>query len=439
MDRTAIANSDVEQSADIVFSWRPGRKRDRVSGEFWGRFCSKHWEQAPYVSPVLHSVGILSSRELFDVLVLATRDHRGPPTDFIRFYLGGRAVVQDIDRYLPVPADGCLDGYFDRIEGSVGQIDYLLNINNIQRFSRNAWQRSARFLSALYDQLGGIPAKSVALHCYLGKYQSTPFGAHVDDGGVFMFVPHGTKAMRVWGPDVERPSINTGDYGRLAGASTLLNCQPGRFIYWPSSHYHVGESAGGRSASLTLGLYLAGDPLRDSTELLRLLAAQGMNDHGLVAMYSTAWDNNASMPLVQYDALSAIRSAAKDPQLEQLILEGWLRRVTGAGFLRTPVADGTAGDIDANGRVRRSPESYLQLSSPLAGKYSVLAADGQAFRIRASPGIRRALDVLAGGNWVPVRSLVGIDVSDAEGSAAVTRTLQRLVSYGTLEYRIDGD
>ena len=161
-------------------------------------------------------------------------------------------MIADTDEYLPRPDDASLDGYMARMEKELNGEPYLLAVERAHVASRQIWKTAARFLASLYEATGALPG-GVDVEVFVGCYPNTIPGIHRERSGVFVSMVQGSKDILVWPPDAPGLPLGTARYQQATETARRLRCQPGRLVYWPAMHWHVGESP----AQSTAGLHIA--------------------------------------------------------------------------------------------------------------------------------------------------------------------------------------
>lgn len=89
-----------------------------------------------------------------------------------------------------------------------------------------------------------------------GTYEHSPVGVHLDRFTTFLFALRGRKRMRFWRKRPWREDVSTIlDYQPYLASSFVAEVEPGDIPYWPSTYYHVSESAGsGVASSVNVGI-----------------------------------------------------------------------------------------------------------------------------------------------------------------------------------------
>jgi hypothetical protein len=388
---------------------------DRFTKGGWNHFAGTHWEQSPLVAPLPGTPPPLDETSLLPAVLDAV--HPSPELrarPFVRVFFGDRAVVADLPRYLPERADGDLAGYADRMGALADGGPWALVVNNLQITCPELWRWARDLLGDVYDAIGGMPAGFADLDVFVGHYAATPFGVHTDPASNFMFPILGPKGMRVWPADAEVP-LGSLRYETARDAGVLLEPAPGEFAYWPSSYQHVGESPGGVSASLNIGLNLEEDAISAVSGRLRRAAAGhrparfGLLPHKDADAVHAA---TAEVEAAFARAAGALADGASTP------LDGALRRITGAGFREAPAAAPLELPPEDDA-IRLRPRTALLVRRD--GADLVVSANGRSMRLAADGGVERALERLARGETVAVM-LNNLDAAAADRwRAAVAR------------------
>ncbi|MCA9712729.1 MAG: hypothetical protein KDK70_43270, partial [Myxococcales bacterium] len=234
-----------------------------LSPEFWAEFVERHWERAPRVLERPFAQPIASPEDVFGAVVDASRAARevrlqrhATRVPRVRFFVDGAALMSDLDEHLPDERDGHPDRYFDRVAALLEDRPFELVVNELQEHSFTLWSRLRSFLRGLYRHVG-LPAARADAVAFLRRQERTSFGVHRDDASVFMFVLAGTKRVLTWPESSMRGRehvLMTREYHRFRDEAIVLEGQPGDVLYWPSSHWHIGEGDGRPSVSLNLSL-----------------------------------------------------------------------------------------------------------------------------------------------------------------------------------------
>ena len=117
----------------------------------------------------------------------------------------------------------------------------------------------------------------------------------------------------------------------------VLEGEPGDVIYWPSGYWHVGESVGGLSISLSLAL----KPLQPSSEVVDHLkqyieefVTASLDESHFPTTPEQLEESAALISEVTKLALKALQKASRDSDFAQAIQVSWLDRLTASGAIR---------------------------------------------------------------------------------------------------------
>ncbi len=363
---------------------------------FWKAFSNEVWEKKPYAYQGRAMASPLEADEFFQAVVrcsqrrsiyglrkymsvmMAKMTASGivylwhkllgkkptfqiPKVDdavMFRFYIGpypfpkkltsmmGVAVKK---RYLPKESDVNFEGYHRRIKQLLNpgwrkwlglkERNYGFAINSMEHSDHELWSWERGFLKPLIKEIG-INNAGTYNALFVGDYQRTPFGVHFDPEGVFHIPIVGQKSMRTWPPEyVEKnPDLKGArDYDKHLSGSTLIQADPGQFVYWPSCDWHVGESSTqGLSVSIALSLQVAptdaeGVPLCSIEELSH--SHKELKDVDVRSRKTIPFDPDNLQGTV--DRLP--REFKVSTQGEEETLLAWLRYATALGFETPPV------------------------------------------------------------------------------------------------------
>ncbi len=361
MERRATAGSSAVKMnkaktptttvADIARPVAEGPRGFAFTTEFWERFVERHWEKTPLLIKQPFAAQLLSASELFAALAQASEQYRAegrqlrPPYDRgakLRFCIEHSVLMTDVEKRLPEAGDESLESYARRIEPLLAGREFELIINQLQSYSFEMWARLREFLRGLYERVG-IPAENADAAIFIRNQKRTGFGLHKDKAGVFMFVLKGRKRMLLWPYETfsaKEEIVSTLDYGEFLDRALVLEGQPGDVIYWPSTYWHIGESDGDLSASVSVGLRLNYAPFADVIKHVTHMVERQLGASGRADLYrfepARLQQTAAELPPRLDAAIRAVREAGCDQSLEQTLKLGWLNRVTGYGFASVP-------------------------------------------------------------------------------------------------------
>jgi hypothetical protein len=374
---------------------------------FWAGFGADHYGRRPVATDDPPAGFEVRADEFFDLLVRACRGRAfGPRDPHVRFFIAQREVLEDLDDYLPVPADGSLAGFLGRMEDELRGQPYLLTVQRMHVVSRHLWKQAAGFLAGLYEATGLLPGDA-EVEAFVGRYPYTPTGIHRERSGVFVCTVHGQKDMLVWPPDTRGLPLNSRHYDEARASAMHLRCAPGRLAYWPGMHWHVGESPM-PSAALHVTV---GEQPPDQADLLAAASGGVTLAAGKGLEYRSA--AGGGLPAQYEDLASALTAACGEVgAIRARLMVDWLRRRTGLGFTVPPPRRG-AVDLGDDDVVGRDGEFPIVLIDRDAGT-SWCAADGRVARMKSAPALSAAVDLLNSGRSLPVREVLSLAAGEME-------------------------
>ncbi|KDN82359.1 JmjC domain-containing protein [Kitasatospora cheerisanensis] len=224
----------------------------------WDEFTAHYWDRRPVLIkaalPAPFELG-----EVFAAATLATRPpgpHRTAPN---AQFAVGRFQQTEPANWFPRPEDGGFDGYRRRLDAELAAFSpetrYALTVHAFHAFHPGQWERQRAFYEPLWERTG-LPVSGAITTLFHGNYEHTPVGVHRDRFATFMFALEGRKRMRFWRERPWTEPVTTKlDYQAHLASSFTAEPEPGDLLYWPASHYHVGESVdGGSATSVNIGV-----------------------------------------------------------------------------------------------------------------------------------------------------------------------------------------
>ncbi|MCP5311420.1 MAG: hypothetical protein H6951_19425 [Zoogloeaceae bacterium] len=327
--------------------------------DYWPEFVADCWERVPTVIPSGTPEPLATRDEVFRALLALGRQFRADadrPIDRPTFERSEMAEIRRgyvkllidharllgpvVESYLPDARDRNLGDYINRLCSNAGSHGVMLYVTDFQLYAPEIWLRACKFLKPLYERVG-MPAGYADLELFMGRYDSTPGGAHRDRGTAFHFVIDGRKTMYVWPrPQFWSDEIFIGrEFNPLCwrdhlGDAVALEGGPGDILYWAIDHWHVGGSPE-FSVSLNIALYRHGCP----TDFWRraLTRAIASPELGSYPFQLTARDARADiLPEEVRTVFATVRDRACYGAMEQAAIIEWLCLTTGFGFTTVP-------------------------------------------------------------------------------------------------------
>lgn len=318
-------------------------KSTPLDQKFWSQFSTKYWETKHLqVKNFKSPLQKMDEVEVFKLLVSYSdlcRKNKNPQG--FKFYIQGiQAHPSDILQILPVRKDQSLLGYHVRMQKMFS--DYCLVCDEL--LSVESDQRSAltEFTDALHEHVG-IPNRFSEMGLYLGNYQKTPFGVHVDRCGVFSFPVVGQKKFRLWTSEFvkKNPILDRAfKYEKYKNKSQVLIAGPGDMTYWPSSAWHIAESDGAFSATWSLGVWVDRTHGKVFSEgLTDLLSKKNRaSDQLSTTRFNTLHESSGEvkqLPQAYLDSISNLKKMTRD-ELTDYFLQSWVRHISQKGLKTFP-------------------------------------------------------------------------------------------------------
>jgi hypothetical protein len=420
-----------------------------LSSSFWSSFVEQHWEKSPLVIKRPFGSPLAAPDEFFGALVKASNQYRQDgtrsrlPVDHkaqIRFNIENAQLMTDTERYIPDLNDSSVEGYINRVTRQLDGKPFELIVHHFQAHSIELWMRMRDFFRGLYELIG-IPAEKSEAVVFLRNHAPTSFGLHKDDASVFMFILNGRKKILAWPNDrfvAKGDMFCTMDYEPFRDEATILEGEPGDIIYWPSSYWHVGESSGEWSASISLGLRLNYQPFADVVRHLIRLVSDRLGQAPRIDTYpfdpNSLRQSATEMPGEIRTAIDVLREVSLSADIEQVNKLAWLNRVTGFGFLRVPPPL-------PPGRLAEDEVIYAQKDYPIVwlpwseGRMAC-SANGHSFTLRESNCVIKMIERLNTGSAYRVKDLIeeSAGSSTHDSTTLLQYVLGKLYSMRAIEH-----
>lgn len=418
--------------------------------DFWARYLAAHSlrETAELRAPLPQP--LLTSDELFALLVAAADSIRqGTPRE-LRLYLGDQKMVRRqtgeqlgaaYGQLLPRRSDRTLAGYGERLRTRHATPCFAIMLNDCQTLSPTVWARVRDFAAGLVERTG-FPLGGVDANLFAGNYRRTPFGVHTDDRDVFTWIVEGPKRFLVWpwkqlaplfGPEARRPR-QPHDYADLRARAQRLSGRSGDLLYWPREYWHVAEAGAGElCATLSIGI----DPRLPARawgkELLGNLAALAVGEpassHGPGPAAAHRRHPAEEVPPDLLRVIAAVAEGSMAERFERELRLRWMCWRTALG-LRTPPRD-PPHPLRPDDRLYGSPQS------PIArvewNGLMLCAVNGYGLAVPTWRGIERVFERIASGELFRPRDLY-LSLSRGAETPHLQSLLSALVSCRALSY-----
>ncbi|RKR80552.1 hypothetical protein BDD43_0673 [Mucilaginibacter gracilis] len=178
-----------------------------------------------------------------------------------RVYLDGHQLqsnnMYQVYSKSPIPGES-LDNWVNR---AFGDKKFGLIINSGEKFDLQLSKNIALKVKPLLDKVG-FPVEGINWTIFIGNYDKTPLGVHVDPPGENVMHFHlgpGPKTMYTWSKEeyeaLAGNKINDkGELDRLLPYATTYTFGEGDLYFMPQGEYHIGQSDG-LSIALTFWFY----------------------------------------------------------------------------------------------------------------------------------------------------------------------------------------
>ena len=413
--------------------------------EFWADFAAHNWEQKPLVLKRPFTRLFAAPDELLDAARTASRAfldaksrRHASQVARVRIFVDGAGLFSDLEDFLPDVSDPDIEQFFARMATKLGDRRFEFIAHELQEFSPPLWHRIRRFLRGLYRHVG-LPAQRAETVAFLRTHERTSFGMHRDDAGVFVFVLVGHKRILTW-PESSMSGreqfLSTTKYGQFRDEAIVLEGEPGDVLYWPSSHWHVGETDGTPSVTLHVLLHLwpaAMDGLRQLSQLAQRRVADAIGPTWPLEVDDLKASAKA-VPEALREALNAARQLCDGPELERYVAFAWLKRVTASGFTRVPTLAPHRQLSDHN-TVRAVADEPI-VCIPFGDDRVACSAAGHAMVAPASAELSRLLARLSQGRCEQVGALLAAVLKDGAGAGeravSLREILEKLMHFGAI-------
>ncbi|MEV1121256.1 cupin domain-containing protein [Actinosynnema sp. NPDC049800] len=403
----------------------------------WSRFTETHWERRPAVlrTPL---TAAMSAPDHFAALVSAADAWRAGrlvrPRD-VRMLMGdGEVKSNSMAPLLPRAQDGDITSYIRRVDEHAHG-DWHIVVNSLQQFSWPLFSAAKEILDGIYRAAGSVPAGLTDCHLIAGSYGEAPTRIHKDTATVMTFVLSGRKRFYTWPyetlvryartPDPLHHQVNLDiDFRDVVDQATVLEGEAGDVLYWPSDHWHCGESDGTPHLSVHLATYTDNNLVRTLDSLVSTALAERKADH---------WLDGFPYPPRVGAAPDTVTNKAMAEMLVEIADEiparfqaKRLRRASAVNFEFVPPPRGSA----FSGDHARVDARFPVLFEPTAdhGDALLIAVNGHVSKIPRLPWLEDLLSALngAGSSGLDYREHLGRTLPAAEVAGAVSAATQVL-------------
>ena len=407
-----------------------------LDGAFWSDLQREYWRKKPGCFRQPFREPIAAPQEVMRALHAANQRVAARSLSY-KLLVGDRELRARWEEWTPRPEDTSLSAYTERLKPKLGADRFGVFIKDFQlELGWDFWRRMRQFVRQVYG-FAGVPSLNAEVDLFVGNYEMTLNGIHIDFADVFYFVTEGTKRMRLWPYEVFRgnpPKMALKDYAQYIPQSTLLEANAGDLLYWPASYWHVAESDGEPASSLSLALYYQHSILSHADRLLT--AELSGTRPELFKRPSVAFDD-ARMPRELEHLCDLVERKPRALRLRERATEMWLKRLTGLGFDAVPPPTRTE-EIPPGERLRADPE-FPALFKRVHDEL-ILSANGLSLSLPYHPDLPKVLRRVNSGAPFSPEELSLQFVAPSRGRKgprlsprALTKLLITLKSYRAIE------
>ncbi|KGQ65974.1 hypothetical protein IO49_06790 [Gallibacterium anatis] len=148
-----------------------------------------------------------------------------------------------------------LDDYIFRLENSFTN-SWCIAYFGLHTISSSIWDKIRDFSKKLNNNLINRPLGRIDIDCFIGRYNSTHTGIHVDHAHNFSFTMRDGKKMYTWDPLHKNINhIKYPEYNKYKNDSIILHNNKDRVCYFPHNYFHVAESPNKTSVVINIALW----------------------------------------------------------------------------------------------------------------------------------------------------------------------------------------
>lgn len=418
--------------------------------EFWEEFVGTHWDKSPVLIKAPFRTPLASEEEVFDIAVHASQDYKSFRRRTTNVFVDYGRRICDINQLLPDLQDQSFDSYRRRLGELIPAQEGTFVFYECQLYDANLWMRVRRFLHGLY-RLTGLPASTVDMDVFMGRYHRTPTGIHKDDASNFSYVVSGVKRMLFWPGDtfkdvvpMSATSVGTVHYESFPQRPLSIEANAGDLIYWPASFWHMAASDDGSSpVTLNIALYRRKEfsqvfrHLMETREFSAWLANHFVAPTALPFVASPA-RSEIFVPKEIAQETNAFRGLGNHPGLAETIEDLWFRKASASGFEMVPPPL-PLPSLEDSEVVHGEPEFPI-ISIPRGDGKAKLFANGHVISAPWSHSVSTMITRLNSGTEYRVEQLLGsslgaVPESDIREARNLRHLLKLLCSFRAVARR----
>jgi 50S ribosomal protein L16 3-hydroxylase len=379
-----------------------------MNAERWSQFVRSDFEQRPALIAGATDGPLVNAQVVFETLCAAAESRRRDPEAATFTAWIERVTQSDAGPLLPLPRDGNLQSYLQRLHQVLGGREFALVLADAHLHNTNVERSTRRFVRGLFDE-SGFPCGGYDCNLFVGHYGITPFGVHRGMMSVLTLPVVGEKRFLMWPREYGDTHADLHDamqYPQHLPHAVDLTVAPGDLLYWPADYWHVKDNVPAFTATLSMGLWWDRPPLARALLALSESLVQSLPDAKAAAIQDDSGasrlrlnpnkGNETALPEGLNNAVALIERIAQIGFVRSSLLMEWLAFLSSGG-LRTPRPLGSAsGAVRPDERLQIVEPGLLRTSTSLPGE-RVVAAGGHAMRLPDSSELARLLQLWADG------------------------------------------
>ena len=307
---------------------------------------------------------------------------------------------------VPRESDRRLTDYLERCESFAAGRSWATAFFGLHKVSPELWDFAKDFVDDVVAAAGRRPAGRVDFDCFVGRYEKTHVGAHIDDAHSFGFNLRGGKQLLTW-PEAFDATMRTPTtaYEQYRSESTVLECDPDVVTYFPAREIHVAESTAGVSVNSNVALF------EDVNHHDRLWLQTRREIEAILSRNPSAKGLNSAEV---YTWLDGVSQAAAAESLELKLLSAALCWTT-SGQLGCARPEAPAAPTGSQPHKRRE----VVLAATRSGATVLISGNGRAAVLDTDPALSAFLEgygETAIGDRLPATLTAKVDRSPAVAS-----------------------
>jgi hypothetical protein len=339
---------EIDQSLSII-----------EGGIDWTTFFNEYWLKKPVLYRCPFEKPIMDQDTVLKVLKKYRADLANNLKRHIIIYDKNRVPKNGIltskrnslgvDKLLPKELHADFEQYVNELSEIENYEEFCIYIQDANTDDA-VWKITRSFLQKIVQHIPLSPDK-VTCDFFIGNYTKTNFGAHKDPVDNMMFMLFGKRTMLMWDDHTWKNKLGNPnddkhivlDYDAFRSSALSCTLEPGDFLYWPASHWHVGENGRQLSASFNIDfLRTDQDILSDFiiketlTESVKRIGKELYKHHGLMSEKHSGQKTHLELPASYQQLMARMLMTLSDKKLDKELTSWWLKKNSSYGQLTAP-------------------------------------------------------------------------------------------------------